>query len=490
MATAIALPTLTVSDDELALVEMMLARLARYIPKNRVAEEYYEGRNRLKSLNISIPPHLNGIETVVGWAGTAVDVLDERLEWQGWTSNDGNDFGLGEIYTQNTLDVDSGLGHLDTLVYGTGFVVVGTGYEGEPNPLITIESPKNMTGIWDNRLRRLSSALAVNAWGESGAAEEVTLYTSYANITLAKHGSRWLVIDRDDHNIGRVMVAQMSNRPRASRQGGRSEITRAIRSYVDQGVRTMLGMEVNREFYSVPQRYMLGADMSMFTDETGNMASAWEVVAGRMLAIGDPVDENGERDPDKDRVEVGQFTAASPAPYLEQVRGLSQMVAAEAALPASYFGFVTANPSSADAIRQEEARLIKRAERRQLMFGRTWNEVGKLAILARDGRDADLSGFMNISSKWRDAATPTRSASADEAVKLITSGVLTPDSQVTYDRIGLSPQEQKQLANDKRRAQASQRIADIKEALTATSTTAPAVEAVGAPEGASEEADA
>lgn len=169
---------------------------------------------------------------------------------------------------------------------------------------------------------------------------------------------------------------------------------------------------------------------------------------------------------------------------------MSQMVAAEAALPASYFGFVTANPSSADAIRQEEARLIKRAERRQLMFGRTWNEVGKLAILARDGRDADLSGFMNISSKWRDAATPTRSASADEAVKLITSGVLTPDSQVTYDRIGLSPQEQKQLANDKRRAQASQRIADIKEALTATSTTAPAVEAVGAPEGASEEADA
>lgn len=484
MATAIALPTLTVSEDELALVEEMLSRLTFYVPKNRVAEAYYEGRNRIKHLNISIPPHLQSIETVVGWAGTAVDVLDERLEWQGWASLDGNDFGLGDIYSENALDVDSGLGHLDALIYGTSFVVVGAGYEGEPSPLITLESAKNMTGIWDTRMRRLSAALGVNEWRD-GEATEVTLYVPYANITLAKVSGIWRVIDRDDHNLGRVMVAQMVNRPRASKQGGRSEITKAIRSYVDQGVRTMLGMEINREFYSVPQRYMLGADMSMFTGGDGQPLTGWEMVAGRMLAINDPIsDITDEPDPDR-RVEVGQFTPASPAPYLDQVRGLSQMVAAEAALPASYFGFVTANPSSADAIRQEEARLIKRAERRQRMFGHSWLEVGRLALLARDGFIPDE--YKNVSAKWRDAATPTRSAAADEATKLIASGVLSPDSTVTYDRIGLSPDEQKQLASDKRRAQASQRIADIKEAVAAGATTAPAVEAAAGSQGASEE---
>ncbi|MDQ0793565.1 phage portal protein [Streptomyces sp. B1I3] len=486
MATAIALPTLTVSEDELELIEEMLSRLTKYVPKNRVAEAYYEGRNRIQHLNISIPPHLQSIETVVGWAGTAVDVLDERLEWQGWTANDGNDFGLADIYSENALDVDSGLGHLDALIYGTAFVVVGAGYEGEPSPLITIESAKNMTGIWDTRMRRLAAALAVNAWHE-GNAVEVTLYMPYANIVLANLKGVWRVVDRDDHNLGRVTVAQMFNRPRASRQGGRSEISRAIRSYVDTGVRTMLGMEINREFYSVPQRYMLGADMSMFEGADGQPLTGWEVVAGRMLAINDPLDDNDEPDPSR-RVEVGQFTAASPAPYLEQVRGLSQMVAAEAALPASYFGFVTANPSSADAIRQEEARLIKRAERRQKMFGHSWMEVGKLALLVRDGEIPE--DFKNVSIKWRDAATPTRSAAADEAVKLISAGVLSADSSVTYDRIGLSPDEQKQLGNDKRRAQASQRIADIKEAVAATSTSAPAVEAPAGVLTASEEAAA
>ncbi|MFE9497272.1 phage portal protein [Streptomyces collinus] len=489
MATAVYLPTLTISGDELAQVEYMLERLTHYIPRNRVAEAYYEGRNKLKSLNITIPPHLRDLETVVGWAGTAVDVLDERLEWQGWTSVDGNDLGLGEIYNGNQLDVDAGLAHLDTLIYGTGFVVVGAGYEGEPSPLITVESAKNMTGIYDNRLRRLTAALGVNSWCEDGA-EEVTLYTPYANITLAKNKSNWTVIDRDDHNLGRVMVAQMTNRTRASRQSGRSEITRAIRSYVDQGMRTMLGMEINREFYSVPQRYILGADMDMFLDDQGNPIDSWATVAGRMTMLPDPIND-GDEDPDPARrPTIGQFSAASPAPYLDQVRGLSQMVAAECAIPASYFGFVTSNPSSADAIRQEEARLIKRAERRQLMFGRTWMEVGKLSLLVRDGKNADLSAFNNVSVKWRDAATPTRSAAADEAVKLISAGVLPADSTVTYDRLGLSPQEQRQLENDKRRAQASQRISEIAAAVQATKTNAPAVEAAAASQGASEEAAA
>lgn len=485
MATAIDLPTLTVSDDEIAQVEFMLKKLDHYRLKNKVAEDYYEGRNKLKNLNITIPDTFRNLQTVVGWAGTAVDVLDERLEWQGWTSVDGNDLGLTQIYNQNDLDADSGLVHLDALIYGTSFVIVGAADEGEPSPLITPESAKNMTGIWNARTRRLDAALGVNTWSDTGA-EQVTLYTAYSNITLFKNGSSWRVIDRDDHNLGRCMVAQLWNRPRGSVKG-RSEITKAIRAYVDEGMRTMLGMTVNREFYTIPQRYILGADQSMFLDANGNPTNSWAVIAGRMTALPDPV-RDGEEDPDPSgRASIGQFPAASPAPYLEQLKGLSVMVAGEAAIPASYFGFVTANPSSADAIRQEEARLIKRAERRQLMFGKAWMEVGRLAVLVRDGRDADLSPFDNISVKWKDAATPTRSAAADEATKLISSGVLPADSTVTYDRIGLTPQEQRQLTSDKRKAAASQRIADIAAAVQAPTTTDKAVEAAASPEEASEE---
>jgi hypothetical protein len=59
-----------------------------------------------------------------------------------------------------------------------------------------------------------------------------------------------------------------------------------------------------------------------------------------------------------------------------------------------------------------------------------------------------------ISARWRDAATPTRSAAADEALKLSQGDdpIIPRDSSVLYDRIGLTPAEQRQVEADKRRS--------------------------------------
>jgi hypothetical protein len=174
-----------------------------------------------------------------------------------------------------------------------------------------------------------------------------------------------------------------------------------------------------------------------------------------------PNDEEGNKP------SVEQFNPASPAPYLDQIKGYAQLLAAEAGIPAAYLGFQTDNPASADAIRAGEARLVKRAERRQAVFGRAWLEVGRLALLVRDGSvPAEFDD--RISARWRDAATPTRSAAADEALKL-TSGdnpILPADSTVTYDRIGLTPAEQRQVAADRRRSNGSAVLRALETRLT------------------------
>jgi hypothetical protein len=56
---------------------------------------------------------------------------------------------------------------------------------------------------------------------------------------------------------------------------GRSEITKPIRYYTDAAARTLLGLEVNREFYNAPQRIGLNVD---------------EDVRGRVRRAGEPVD--------------------------------------------------------------------------------------------------------------------------------------------------------------------------------------------------------
>jgi hypothetical protein len=278
------------------------------------------------------------------------------------------------------------------------------------------------------------------------------LYLPNQTIYFEKVYKVFVETARDEHNLGRVPVAPLINNPRSGDPYGRSEITRAVRSYTDSAMRTLLGAEVAREFYSSPQRYILGADESIFLDADGNPMNPWSVIQGRVLGV--PYNESENVLP-----QVGQFAANSPTPYFDQIRAYAQLIAAETAIPASYLGFQTDNPSSADAIRQMEARLVKRAERRQKQFGRTWAEVARLALLVRDGSLPD--NIMSVRPVWRDASTPTRAAAADEAVKLIAAGVLLPNSQVTYDRIGLSASDKQVLMNEKAQAEANDLVAQL-----------------------------
>jgi hypothetical protein len=447
------------SDAERDLIDKMVSNLDVYLYSNDLKAAYYEGEQRVQMLDISIPPALSRLETVVGWPGMVVDVLDERLDFYGW--HDDDQFELKDIYAQNNLAVESQLPQLDALIFGISFVVVGSGLDGEPSPLITTHSPTNTTGMWSTRERRLTSALSTVS--ENGAVVEVTLYTPNETAIFARDtsGGVWRAVDRDRHNLGRVPVVPFFNRPRASRTTGRSEISKAVRYYTDAAVRTMLGMEVNREFYSAPQRYALGVSKDDFVGADGTARTGWETIMGRVWAI--------DRDEDGNLPEVGQFTAASPAPYLDQVRGLGQLVAAEAGIPPAYLGFQTDNPASADAIQRSEARLVKRAERRQASFGKSWLDVGRLALLMRDGSVPD--DYASVAAKWRDAATPTNAAAADAAVKLVGANILLPESSVTLDRVGLTPEEQTQLAADRRRAAGSGILASLASAAAQPAVT-------------------
>ena len=434
----------TAADGERGLIGALLERLRLANLANDEAEARYEGSWVAQQFGISIPPKMRALHTVAGWSGTVVDVLEERLDWLGWTA-EGDDFGLPGVYAANGLDVDSGMAHLDAFIFGVSFVSIGSGFDSEPSPLVTPHSPKAMTAFWDRRTRRLSAALA-HTPGPDGRTVDVTLYTPDETAMFRPSGSDssgWVAVDRDRHNLGRLPVVALPNKVRGSREFGRSEITKAVRYLSDAAARTLLGLEVNREFYNAPQRVGLNVDDSMFEDENGQPVSPWTSIMGRVWNV--PPNDEGMPEP-----KVTQFNPASPAPYIDQVKGYATLLAAEAGIPAAYLGFQTDNPASADAIRAGEARLVKRAERRQAAFGRAWLEVGRLSLLVRDGRVPDTFD-RSITTSWRDPNTPTQAATADATVKLVGANILPADSSITYGRVGLTPAEQRILSADRAR---------------------------------------
>lgn len=437
-------------EGEAALIERHLNTIEMRRPSNLMRERYYLGEDAIRDLGISIPPNMRDLKTVVGWPSTAVDAVEERLDVDGWVIPGGStaDTGVDEIVQQNRLNVTSGPARLDALIYGLTFFAVSHGdtEAGEPDVLITAEPPTRMTGTWDNRLGRLSDALSV-AYRDD-VASDVSLFLPDQTIILHNDRSTgWEVVDVDDHKLGRPTVVVMANRPRSRRMFGTSRISRAVRSLTDSAVRTLLGMEVAREFYSSPQRYALGASEKDFVDANGNPKSAWEVYLGRFLAL--DKDENGNLP------KIGQLAASSPAPYIDSLKGLASLLAAEACLPASYLGFHTDNPPSGDGMRMLEARLVKVAERCQTVFGASETETLQLAVEMAGGSRESVAKLTPI---WRDASTPTRAASADAGTKLVGAGILQPDSEVTYEYVGLSETQREILRADARRQRVAQTV--------------------------------
>jgi hypothetical protein len=200
----------------------------------------------------------------------------------------------------------------------------------------------------------------------------------------------------------------------------------------------MLGLAVAGEFYSAPQRYILGADESFFLNPDGTQKSGWETYLGRVLGI------TGS-DESATNPTVGQFTAYDPSVFTKVIDNYAQRMSALTGLPPHVLGFATTNPTSADAIRSSEMELTRRADHKTVMFGKSWRNVMNLALLVRDGKLPDKP----IQALWSSTATPTIAATTDAIFKQVTMGYLPATSDVTGEMLGYTAEQRERIEHDR-----------------------------------------
>ncbi len=459
------LPLVHLSDDELSLINVLRADMMRDRWSLQLRDAYFNGEQLIRDLGISIPPQLKGLHTVIGWPRVGVESLEERLDLEAFRWADGADSSeLKEIAEANDLFDESSLAHLDALVYGREYLAVGSGGCGTSDcpPLISAESPLDMTLLWDARLRVGTAALrecAADSYIEAGPDERMlVLYLPEQTVmAVPSESGGWEVVDRDMHNLGVVPVVRMANRQRTADRVGRSEITPEVMSITDAACRRLMGMEVAAEFFGAPQRYILGASESAFQDAGGNAKSAWETYIGRVLAL--------ERDEDGNVPSVGQFAAHDPTGMTKIIDLYARIMSSQFGLPPHMLGYTTDNPASADAIRSTEAKLVKRSERRIRRFGAAWQQAMRLALWVRDGEPPDKT--RRIETVWRNPATPTVAAQVDATVKLVQAGVLPADSDVTLEMAGFTEAQRQRIAVDRRRSAAAASGGGLMERLAA-----------------------
>ncbi|MET9950162.1 phage portal protein [Streptomyces sp. NPDC006339] len=453
------LPRLSLSDDELQILTWLRSDLLSQRVKLALLDAYFNGEQVIRDLGISIPPQLKTLHTVIGWPRIGVEALEQRLDLEAFRWADGSDSSeLEEIAEANDLYDESSLAHLDALTYGREYVTVGSADDDDAPPIITYESPMDMTLRWDARLRRPQEALreCQDRYNFGLAPDErlVTLYLPQQTIHAVETSAGWEVLDRDEHKLNVLPVLRMANRQRTGDRVGKSEITPEVQSITDAACRRLMGIEVAAEFFGAPQRYILGASESAFQDAEGNAKSAWETYIGRVLAL--------ERDEDGNVPTVGAFTAHDPSGQTKIIDLYARIMSSQLSVPPHMLGYTSDNPASADAIRSSEGALIKKAERRIRRFGATHRATMKLALWIRDGEPPDPS--RRIETLWRNPATPTIAAQTDAAVKMVQAGLLPADSEVALEMAGLTEDQRQRVAAERRRAEGNALLARLTQA--------------------------
>jgi hypothetical protein len=109
-------------------------------------------------------------------------------------------------------------------------------------------------------------------------------------------------------------------------------------------------------------------------------------------------------------------------------------------------------------------RLKLKADRKTKMFGESWRDVMKLALLIRDGSVPDNAD--SITTVWADTATPTPAATTDAIFKQVEGGIIPATSDVTLEKLGYTAVERQRLAIDRDNDQGASLLQEIAHSLS------------------------
>ena len=360
--------------------------------------EYYEEKQRAADLGISTPEGLEWFSCVNGWCTKAVDGLADRLQFDQFENDN---FKFKEMFDQNNPDIFFDDAILSALITSCSFVYISKG-AGEGRVRFQIIDGTNATGVLDDFTKLLVEGYAVLDRDDKGNPISEAYFTPGKTEVYTK-GSDQVAVET--FKCDYCALVPIIYKPDARRPFGHSRISRACMEYAKAAMRTLKRTEISAEFYSFPQKYATGLS------QDAELMDSWKATMSAMLSF--TKDEDGERPT------LGQFQQGSMAPHVEELKSIASMFAGETGLTLDDLGFVTSNPSSAEAIKAAHEGLRLIAAKAQRCFAVGFKNVGYIGACLRDDQDYTREEIFETRVAWRPVFEPDAAT-----LSLIGDGVL------------------------------------------------------------------
>lgn len=381
-------------------IEYLRQKLARKQSRVNLRYNYYEMKNAVKDFNITIPAKWTWLTACLGWSAKAVDALADRLIFREFIDDN---FNLNQIFDMNSRDVFYDSAIVSACIASCCFVYIAADEDGFPR--LQVIDGYDATGIIDPITMLLREGYAVLERDEKTKRPVLEAWFT---------AEETVFIDLRDNTMRRIenpapypLLVPVMYRPDARRPFGHSRISRACMNIQQAALRELKRTEVTAEFYSFPQKYIVGLGQDQ------ELMDKWQATISSMLQI--------TKDEDGDKPVVGQFTTQSMTPHMDQIRILASLFAGETGLTLDDLGFVGENPSSSEAIRASHENMRLTARKAQRTFGSCFLNVGYLAACVRDSFPYLRKQFYQTKPRWEPVFEPDAaqlSGIGDAAIKI------------------------------------------------------------------------
>lgn len=381
-------------------IEYLRSKLNTIRPTVLKKYEYYEMTDGHKMPRLAIPRELSySYHCQLGWCAKAVDSLADRLVVSGF---DNDYFNIKGIFDLNNSDILFDSAILGALISACDFIYIST--DSEDAPRLQVIHGGNATGVIDPVTNMLMEGYAVL---ERDLDTDIPIVEAY----FIPGRTDYYVKGEEPYSVNNVaaypLLVPVINRPDSRKEFGHSRISRSCIDYQDKAKDVLTRAAVTAEFYSFPQKYVLGLS------EEAESIDTFRATVSSMLRF--------DKDEDGDRPTLGQFSQQSMQPHIEHFKMYASNFAGETGLTLDDLGFVQANPSSAEAIKSSHETLRVIASKAQRTFGTGFLNAGYLACCIRDNMAYERSAVFETRVKWKPIIEPDAamlSAIGDGAIKI------------------------------------------------------------------------
>lgn len=423
-------------DQLLALSRQLLATIVSKRTSIQLKYRYYEAEQEVRDLGISMPVKLLMLNSGLGWASKAVDVIADRLNFDAFENDRVGINALHEI-ADETEAVDQA--KVDARIAGCSFIgIVDDPLTGDQRymPFTALEA----TGILNTTNGLLKYGLAITNYNRDVKfadkyGSDPTLYARdwvlFAEDFTAFFENRKLV-NWVPNPTRRNRLYLFANEPSTKQPFGRSAISKDCRLLIQSGLRTLRRSEVAGEFYSAPQRYLLGISED-FEKEDG-----MDLQLGKIALV--------EGDGEGNNPTAGQWTQQSMAPFSDQLKMFAQQFCVKTKLTLHQLGFDSENPTSAESYeaQHEDQRVL--VEKCQKQFGAALKRTALGLRLTASGTSLVTPEMRAVKPHWRPIFRIEVGKAGDAINKVIQVVPQLKKSPQLYYMLGLTVAEAEKYA--------------------------------------------